>query len=157
MAAFTAKGVLAEWRLIYELIREMSVDEILRYEALDELLGRSFTEEGSKRNPLERARRELETIDHRTLEVVKGIGYRVAAPQRHIGLAAVHHRKSRRQVTKAKQKLDSTNLSALSPEERERWEAMQLLTSHNLSQQRHMARQIAGLERALDQVRNGQR
>src|SRR2546423_8359773 len=48
-ALFRPKGRIAEWRKIYEVLQDMHFGEVLRYDALDEILGRSFLEEGAKR------------------------------------------------------------------------------------------------------------
>lgn len=153
MAAFTAKGEAAEWRLIYEAIREMAVGEVIRYDALDEVLGRSFTDEGAKRNPLERARRELEEVDHRTLATVRGVGYRVVEAREHMVLARGHQIRSARQTKRAKEKLDSANLAALTDLERRRHEEMSTQVAKLLSEQRRTNRRLADLERLLDTVR----
>jgi DNA-binding winged helix-turn-helix (wHTH) protein len=153
MAAFAPKGQIAEWRKVYDVLRELQIGDVLRYDALDEILGRSFISEGAKRNPLERARRELEDVDRRTLAAVPRVGYRVVEPREHMSLASGHQRRSRRQLTRAQQKLESTEIAALTDLERRRHDAMMGQVSHLLSEQRRVARRLARIEEALDSAR----
>lgn len=152
-APFRPKDKIAEWRKVYEALGELQVGDVLRYDALDEILGRSFLEEGARRNPIERARRELEEADHRTLQVVVGVGYRIVAPREHMTLAGSHQQRSRRQIVRAQQKLTSTEIAALNDLERRRHDEMMGQVGHLLSEQRRASLRLSRIESALDSVR----
>lgn len=152
-ALFRPKDKIAEWRKIYEVLGELQVGDVLRYDALDEILARSFLEEGAKRNPMDRARRELEEADHRTVMAVPGVGYRIVEPREHLTLAGSHQQRSRRQIVRAQQKLTSTEITALNDLERRRHDEMMAQVGHLLSEQRRAGLRLSRIERALDSVR----
>lgn len=118
---FEVRGDLPEWKMIYDRLKTLKIDEMVTYEDLYLVLGRVFQED---RSPLYRAVKELEHHDSRTLVNVRGQGYRVAHPSEHEGLAKGHVRKSHRQLTKARSRADSADRSGLDPETRKRLEAL---------------------------------
>lgn len=117
---FEPRGERAEWRIVYDRLKTLAIDQVISYETLSELLGRPFRDD---RAPLYRAMRELETQDKRTLENVRCRGYRVVHPTEHEKLATAHVRKSHRQLTKAKGRVDSADRTGLDQETRRRLDA----------------------------------
>ena len=85
-----------------------------------------------------RAVREVEISNLRTFASVRGTGYRMVAAAEDEGLARGHHRKSRRQLVKATQKLEAADRSLLTPEERRRFETME----QNLQAQHDFVRRL---------------
>jgi hypothetical protein len=127
---FEPKGDVAEWELIYAEIRTLNPGEEISYERLSELLGRDF--KSSSRGPMERAIKELQLRDSRTLVNVRGKGYRMAAAAEHEELARVHARKSRRQLGKSITVLRSADRTQLSAHQATRLDAMEsVLTQHD--------------------------
>lgn len=118
---FEPLGAEPEWKLIYNRLRSMQVDEVITYPELDDLLGRDFL---GARNPFYRAKLELERNDSKTMANVPGEGYRVAHPTEHERLAKGHVRRSHRQLRKAKSQVDSADRSGLDHEARRRLDAL---------------------------------
>lgn len=123
MKPFEPKGDLPEWQLIYQRVSTLDEGTVLTYDDLDEVLGRDFR---GDRSPIYRCIGELEKVDHRTLAVVRGSGYRIAAANEHERLAVGHHRRSRKQMRKAVSKAASADRSKLTPEERKRIDGLEM-------------------------------
>lgn len=118
---FEPVGSEAQWRMVYKAISALGVNDVITYEQLGEALGRDFLED---RAPIYRAMQELEREDKRTLTNVRNVGYRVAEPGEHEGLAKGHVRRSRRQLNKAKGRVDSADRNGLDAETRRRLDDM---------------------------------
>jgi septal ring factor EnvC (AmiA/AmiB activator) len=114
---FRPKGERAEWRLLYDEFRKHDAGQVVTYERLSEVLGRDFH---GNRTPVQRAMKELENADHRTLVCERGTGYRIAAATEHEHLARVHSQRSRRQLGKAVAKARSANRAELTVEQARR-------------------------------------
>jgi hypothetical protein len=128
LPGFKAKGDRAEWRIVYDEIRKMASGDVLTYDQLSEILGRDFRLD---RGPINRAMKELETADSRTLVCERGIGYRIAAATEHEHLARKHSTRSRRQLAKAASKARSADRSALSAEQARRLDELELQFSQH--------------------------
>jgi len=128
---FRPKGDQPEWRLIYDEFRKHGPGDVVTYQRLSEVLGRDFV---ASREPLQRAIRELEKADHRTLVCQRRTGYRIAAAAEHEQLAHAHSRRSRRQLTKAVAKARSANRAELTPDQVRRLDNLEV----HLSQQAAM-------------------
>jgi hypothetical protein len=88
MSPFQATGELARWRIIYDLLRETPVNEVLSYEALGDALGVDpIRDRPTIQGPMRRAKRELLQQDHHAIEVVRDKGYRVVDAVGHLRLA----------------------------------------------------------------------
>lgn len=132
---FEVKGDQAEWRMIYARTLALAVDDVIKYTELDEILDRDFRQ---NRSPIYRVIAELEKSNARTLAIVRGVGYRVAAASEHEGLARAHHQRSRRQMKKAVNKAASADRSALTPDERQRIDKVEM----SLRQHAQMIRRL---------------
>jgi hypothetical protein len=141
---FRPKGDQAEWRLIYDEFRKHGPGDVVTYERLTEILGRDFR---ACRVPLQRAVRELEDADHRTLVCERGTGYRVAAATEHEQLAHAHSKRSRRQLKKAVSKARSANRAELSSDQVRRLDD---LASH-LSQHAGMLARLDARDKQREQ------
>lgn len=141
---FETKGTRAEWVLVYEALTKLGVGDTLPFEDLDALLGRDFRND---RNPIYRATKELEVNDKRTVDSVRGVGYRIVEAREHEGLARRHHKRSRRQLTKAVAKAASADRAALTVEERKRIDGMEL----SLRQHAQMIRRLSERDEQREQ------
>jgi hypothetical protein len=80
--------------------------------------------------------RRLEQEAGRTLETVRGVGYRVAMPAHHLSLAHKRHTRSVRQKRIALHILEATNETQLTLEERRRLDDARLLYRKHLTDMR---------------------
>lgn len=119
---FRPRGERAEWRMLYDEFRKHSPGQVITYQQLSQVLGRDIR---ASRAPVQRAMKELENADHRTLICERGTGYRIAAATEHEHLARVHSRRSRRQLGKAVAKARSADRGELTPEQARRLDDLQ--------------------------------
>lgn len=147
---FEPLGEQAEWKIVYAKLRTLGVDQVISYETLTDLLGRRFEDD---RNPIYRATRELEETDHKTVENVRGRGYRVIHPSEHEKLAKGHVRKSHRQLKKAGGKVASADRSALTPEERRRLDALEANIKATHGAVLALNRKVSDHDEALEKIR----
>lgn len=98
-APFEPVGPVARWKVIYDLLRPLKVGEILTYEAAGAALG---LDPEADRHVIQmsarRALRELLNVDHRGSKAVTNVGYRVAMPAEHVGLAEERNKRAGRQL-----------------------------------------------------------
>lgn len=147
---FEPLGVKAEWRIVYDRLKSLKVDEVITYQELSDLLGRPFVND---RAPYYRAKQELERNDSKTLANVSGRGYRVVHPTEHERLAKGHVRRSHRQLTKAKDRVDSADRKGLTPEERRRLEAMSVHLSSLHAVVQRLNRTVSEHDERLAKIR----
>lgn len=100
---------------VIEIASSMNHDDVLTYEVLESLLN---VDRRTAQSAVNQALRGLEIDHNKTLEVVRNVGYRVVRPNEHTRLAMKHQRKSLRQVSKAKSKVDHVDLSTMTDGER---------------------------------------
>lgn len=98
---FQPVGPVARWKVVYDLIRPLEFGEVLTYEAMGEALGLD-PEVKEDRHVIQmsarRALKELLNIDHRGSKAVPNVGYRVAQPVEHVGLATERNKRAGRQL-----------------------------------------------------------
>jgi len=119
---FEPKGRVSEATLLYEFYSKLSTGDVVTYEQLDEILGRSFLD---SRSPHYTAVNRLQKNDKKSMDVVRNVGYRVVSASEHERLALHHHAKSRRQLRKSVAKAASANRAELSQEERHRIDSLE--------------------------------
>lgn len=119
---FETKGEIAQWRMVYDNVRELEVDEMISIEDLELLYPAARTQRG----PVQRAIRELEELHAKTLVPVRGKGYRVAHAREHADLAKRKHRSARRVMKRAVSKARSGDRSQLTPAERQRLDQIEM-------------------------------
>jgi hypothetical protein len=120
---FETKGDLPEWQMIYNRIENLAPLTMVSYDDLDEILGRDFR---SNRSPLDRASKQLEDINRRTLRNVRGVGYQIAEAHEHADLGIVHRKRAKRQFGKGLRKTGSADYSQMTPDQAKRNQAVDM-------------------------------
>jgi len=134
----------ARWRRLYDIMRLAGYGTEFTYSTLSGLAGQDV--QGQARWVLYRTDLELQRHDHRALENIRGIGYRIANPERHLVLADKRRRRGKRQVQKGILVVDATDLSAVEdPAVRQRLQEM----SHHL---RNLDFRVKHLERRSERA-----
>jgi hypothetical protein len=118
---FQPRGEVAEWRIVYGVLRQADYGDVVRYERLHAALGRDLRR---NRSPLQRAVAELEERDHKTVEAVRGEGYRIVEPREHVRLVQGRARRARRQTTRGLEVAQAADRSRLTQPERERLDGL---------------------------------
>lgn len=123
--AFEAVGAVARWRVIYDLVRPLAPESVVTHEEMADALGLDAAEQKELiRGAARRAFQELEREDHRAVQAVRGIGYRVVQPEAHLALARQHQRKSLRSLNRGRSKVVNVDLSGVDPEVRAAFDTM---------------------------------
>jgi hypothetical protein len=150
MTPFQPKGDVAEWRLLYDELKGKPPGHIITLERIEEILGRSVAD---NRLPVYRATKELENVDRRTLATVRGVGYRVAAADEHLGLALNHSGRARRQLQRGIKRSAATNRSEITPDMAARLESFEYTAGRLVEFASHMARAIDKHSEELKELR----
>lgn len=114
--SFEKKGEKSRRELLVETVDAAAPDTILSYESLASLL--DVDSRADLQSAVNAAKRSVEVHTSKALVAVRNVGYRIVRPDEHVALAVLHQRKSRRQVKRAKSKVDHIDLSALTPDQR---------------------------------------
>lgn len=109
-----------EWKKVVDAVHTQHgspprVNAVITYAELTAILGRDFCK---ARAPIYDAERRLLTDDRRMLVNVRGVGYRIAEAREHITAANANQRRAKRQIRKGVAKLQHTDRSALTHDER---------------------------------------
>jgi exonuclease VII large subunit len=146
---FTKKDVKSEWEKVYDYISVLSVGDEIDYADLDLILGRDFR---SARTPFVRANKELLERNQRGMLNVRGVGYRVVTASEHEAAAKRHHKSARRQLTRAHQWVKNADRSQLTPEERQRFDRIELSLSRQLQHTKALEERVQKMEQATAAV-----
>lgn len=120
---FEPVGEEARWKPVYEHLVTLEIGDVVTYDVLSDLMD---VDARVYREPYYRAVRELERENKRTLVNVINVGYRVIDAPQHADVARLHEKRSRRQIRKARAKLQSADQSRLDAETRARFVAHEL-------------------------------
>lgn len=123
--AFKPIGERARWRMIYELMQSAELGGVVTYAAMAEALG---LHERADRHALQMAARraglELEKVDKRAVDAVKGIGYRVVQPAEILGLGKRRNRKAGKQIQRGGITTQAVDLNAVDAPTRQALETL---------------------------------
>lgn len=146
---FQPIGDQARWRLLYEILRELDYDEQITYERMAEALDVDpVKDRGTIQVAMYRAAKELSLVNDRSIESVRGVGYRVVTPEEHVSLSRRQQRRSGRALTRAQRHVQHVDLSQMSPEGRSIVHAV----SRALTWQQEAMRRLDIRQRDLEQV-----
>lgn len=111
---FEPIGERARWRVLADLFKETPRGTMIDYAELGDALGLHPDDEREAiRAAVQSATKHLSAEHNRSLQAVRGFGYRVVMPEEHIDLAQRQQRKSRRALTRAQGHVEHVDLSAL--------------------------------------------
>lgn len=139
---FEPAGDLAQWQLVYGLLASLAFGDIVTYVQLSNLLERDFVT--GSRQPLYRARQELGRLNHRWLDNVLNVGYRVVESREHIKLIRKEKLKMARRGRQGLRIADAADQRYLTTDERGRLDRltvqMSVLTGMVMHQQQQINR-----------------
>jgi hypothetical protein len=154
MTPFEPLGETARWRIIYELLTETPVGDVLTYDAIADALD---LDAGKDRHTVQvstrRAATELEKVDKNAVEAVPGVGYRVVQPEEHLRLAKYQQRRSSRALARGSSKVINVDLSNVDPEIRQAFQVVAAAFAMQMDFNRRTDVRQKKLEQALDTVR----
>jgi hypothetical protein len=121
---FEPVGDVARWRIIYDALKPLAVDDVLTYErAAEVLVLDSEVDRPLIQSAIRRAGREFERVDKHALVAVPNVGYRVVRADEHVVLARGQQRRASRALERGHSKVVNVDLRGLSPEVRALTEA----------------------------------
>lgn len=150
MAPFAPRGDRAQRVVVTELAATAAYGTELTYEQLGHALGLDATYDRAQIRQAVAAARDLLTLDHsRALVAVRGVGYRVARPGEHAGIAQAHRRKADRQLSRALAVVTHADESAMTPDELRRNRAVAMLITNLASRMNSAESRLQHLESAV--------
>lgn len=142
---FEIKGREAQWKTIYREVRKLPVGTIVTLEELIAMV--PAAQLTSVRPAFYRALKEMEYADSRTFVTVRGVGYRVAEAKEHHDLAKRQQLFAKRRIDVGLRKAAAADRTALTPDERQRLDALE----HHLRRQQSFMRQLANRTTKVEQ------
>jgi hypothetical protein len=153
MAAFQPIGDRARWRIVYDLLRKADVGDVTTYETLGEALELDPTEDRHAiQMAVRRAAVEHEEVDHRALESVPNVGYRIVEAQEHLRLARTQQRRSSKALARGQSKVVNVDMNGLPPEVRKAFDVTARAFAMLLDYNRRLDTRQRRLEDAIGSV-----
>lgn len=150
MSPFQPSGETAQWRLVYEVLQDHEVGDVVTYEALSEVL------DDAPRHTVQmaarRAGKEYLEVDKRALEAVQNVGYRIVEAGEHLRLAKNDQRKSSRALQRGHSKVVNVDLSSLDDESRKAFEIVAQAFALQMDFNRRMDVRQKRLEQAVGAI-----
>jgi hypothetical protein len=148
---FTPIANKARWAKIYDEIRPYEVDDVLTYDKLLEIC--EVEDIHTVRVDVYRAIKELEVERQRTMENVRGVGYRVVRANEHERLVRKDVRKIHRTSRRAHSRTVNVRRSELTPDERRRIDDLQLKLSQHEEMLGRISRRVDRHETLIEAAR----
>lgn len=153
MSPFQPSGAQARWRVIYGLLRELDVGDMLSYDDMAHALDLDPVKDRTTiQLAMRRAARELETADKHAVDVVVNEGYRIVEPVEHADLARRHQKKANKSLVRGRSKVDNVDFNGMEPNARKAIELMAAAFAAQIDFNRRMDVRQANLEKAVEAV-----
>lgn len=153
MTPFEPKGAVARWRVIYDLLLQAGVGDIISYADLGAQLG---LDPGDDRHTIQmavrRAAKEFLEQERRALEVETNVGYRVTEAQERSRLVRKQSVKVKRALTRTHDLAIHVDLTGLDMESRRLLEASAAVAYGQLQVTRALLHKQSRFNKALDSV-----
>lgn len=153
MSPFQPEGDRARWRVLYDLLCEAKVGEIVTYQEMAEALGLDPKADRSKvQLAMRRAAAELETQDQRAVDVVANAGYRIVEPEAQLNLAKRHQRKAGKSLKRGHSKVVHVDFNGMEPDVRKAFEVVAGAFAAQIDFNRRLSVRQENLEAAVEAV-----
>lgn len=154
MSPFEPAGDTARWRVLYDLLAERTIGDILTYDAMAAALDLDpLKDRHTIQVAMRRAAKELERENKHAVEAVKNTGYRIVEPEEHLRLARQQQRKSSRALVRGHSKVVNVDLSGVDPEVRNAFQVVASAFAMQMEFNRRTDIRQKRLEESLDAVR----
>lgn len=155
MAPFEPQGPRAKWRIVYDLLVEAAVNDVLTYDDMGVALGVDpVTKRHQIQMAMQRAAKEHERVDLRAVAAIPNVGYRVVEPQEHMALARNQQKRSSRALERGHSKVTNVDLNAMDPEVRDAFHVVAQAFSMQMEFNRRMDVRQKRLEDAVNSMSN---
>lgn len=156
MSPFEPAGDRARWRVLYDLLREARVGEVITYGEMAEALDLDPAKDRTTiQLAMRRAAKELETQDKHAVEVIVNEGYRIVEPETHLDLAQKQQRRAGKALERGQSKVVNVDLNGMDPELRKAFEVVAGAFAAQIDFNRRLSARQEHLEKAVDAVTQG--
>lgn len=150
---FPPKGEVAQWRIIYRLLKGVTVGETLTYQTLAEAIDvNEATDRHRVQDAARKAGRQLLKVDDRAIEVVPEVGYRVVEAPRQIAMAGKQMERAGHSLDRGHELTTHIRMDELSPHERQVVQAMALGFAQVAEWARQIGRRVEDHEGRLSDI-----
>lgn len=153
MSPFRPVGREARWKIVYDLLTQTAVDDLLLYTDLASALGLdSVRDRGTIQAAVHTAAKAHEENDHRAVEAVRNRGYRVVTTEEHLRLASKHQQRSSKSLERGQSKVVHVDLNGVSQEVKTLFHATARAFSLQLEYMSRLDTRQENLEKSLEAV-----
>lgn len=152
---FASQGARPQWAYIFDRLVKMQVGDVVRHHELRELL--PDAPESSVIGAVHTAIKHLEVEKKRSLDNVRGVGYRMVHAAEHENLARKQNKRAHRALKSSRRKIQSADRSMLTPEERRRFDAIDDHLGGLQSMTRRLDERVDRNEKEIKEVRRDQK
>ncbi|MGL5909416.1 MAG: hypothetical protein ACRCZP_05400 [Phycicoccus sp.] len=146
---FEPVGDRARWRVLVDLFKATARGTMVDYVELGDALGlHPDNDRDAIRAAVQAASKHLSAEHNRSLQAVRGFGYRVVLPEEHIDLARGQQRRSRKALARAQVHVTHVDLSALDEVQR----SMVMAAASALAWQQQQIKRLDLRQSDLEQV-----
>lgn len=154
MSPFEPAGEIARWRIIYGLLTDRTVGDVLTYDDMAEALDLDPADDRHTiQVAMRRAAKELESENKHAVEAVQNVGYRIVEPEEHLRLARGQQKRSSRALVRGHSKVVNVDLSGVDPEIRNAFQVVASAFAMQMEFNRRTDIRQKKLEDSLDAVR----
>lgn len=154
MSPFEPVGETARWRVLYQLLSDKAIDDVLTYEEMGAALNLDAVDDRHTiQVAMRRAAKELEQVNKHAVDAVQNVGYRVVKPEEHLNLAKRQQRRSSRALVRGHSNVVNVDLSSVDPEIRQAFQVVASAFAMQMEFNRRTDVRQKKLEESLDAVR----
>lgn len=155
MSPFRPSGERARWRILYELLLGLEVEDVIEYETMGDAINLDPDKQRHQiQMAVQRAGREYLEVDKRALEVIPNVGYRIVRAPEHLRLADKHQRKAGRSLQRGHSTVVNVDFNLIDGETRRAFEVVGRAFAMQMDFNRRMAYRQGQTEKALRDVTN---
>lgn len=150
---FKPLGKDARWRLVFEVLAQAKIGDVVTYEQLGEVLMLNpKRDRHTIQMSVRKAAQVYEEEWHRALTSVTNVGYRVVEPQEHLTLARRHQTRASKSLMRGQSKVVNVDLSGLDSEVRHTFEVVARAFSLQMDFNRRFEVKQERLEQTLSAI-----
>jgi hypothetical protein len=150
---FEPAGVIARWRILYDILKPMQVNDILTYEQMGDALElHPANDRHVIQMAMRRAAKEFEKVDKHAVEAVTNVGYRVVQVEEHLHLARKQQKRAGRALQSGHSKVVNVDFNEVDPETRKAFEVVARAFSMQMDYNRRFDVRQKRLESVMENV-----
>lgn len=153
MSPFRPSGEHARWRILYEILQQRDVGEVVTYDEMGAALG---VDPDKDRHTIQlamrRAAKELEVVDKHATDAIPNEGYRIVEPEQHLYLAKRQQRKANRALQRGQSKVLNVDFNLVDVETRRAFEVVAAAFALQMDFNRRLDARQQNLEKAVAAV-----